>query len=124
MAKLKVIIAGGRDFDDEELMNESLHRFPGILFMELVCGRCDTGADAMGYTYFRSRGRTVHEFPADWKPADFGGRIDYTAGPRRNTEMAKFADVLIAFWDGKSKGTRDMINKALKHGLEIHVYRY
>ena len=42
----------------------------------------------------------------------------------RNAEMAEEADVLVAFWDGKSRGTRHMIGCAFKEGLEIHIYRY
>ena len=32
--------------------------------------------------------------------------------------------VLIAFWDGESKGTKHMINLAEKYGLEVHVIKY
>jgi hypothetical protein len=35
--------------------------------------------------------------------------------------MAKYADVLIAFWDGESKGTKHMIDLAIKYKLEIHI---
>lgn len=46
------------------------------------------------------------------------------AGPIRNLEMAKYADGLIAFWDGKSRGTRDMITKAKKERLFLRVVDY
>ena len=52
------------------------------------------------------------------------------AGYVRNVEMAKFAiennsvGVLIAFWDGKSKGTKHMIGLAGKYGLETHIIRF
>lgn len=58
------------------------------------------------------------EFPADWNAH---GKA---AGPIRNQQMAQEADVLIAFWDGKSRGTKDMIEKATRAGLDMHVYRY
>jgi hypothetical protein len=35
--------------------------------------------------------------------------------------MAQYADALIAFWDGKSKGTKNMIDEAKKQGLIIKV---
>ena len=113
-----LIVAGGRDFDDWDMMNEALYRFPMILVTEFVNGMCETGADEMAREYARKRGRKVHKFPADWD------ELGKKAGPIRNGVMAAFAHVLIAFWDGKSPGTRDMINKALKAGLEVHVYRY
>ena len=115
---VKLIVAGGRDFDDLKMMSEALYRFPDILITEFVNGMCETGADLMAREHARKRGRKVHEFPADWD------RHKKAAGPIRNEEMAKFADVLIAFWDGRSPGTRSMINLALKYGLEVHVYRY
>ena len=48
------------------------------------------------------------------------------AGPIRNEKMAKYAaevdrKMLIAFWDGQSKGTGSMIDLAKKHGIEVHV---
>ncbi len=113
-----MIVAGGRDFDDWDMMNEALYRFPDILRTEFVNGMCETGADEMAREYARKRGRKVHKFPADWD------ELGKAAGPIRNGAMAVFAHVLIAFWDGKSPGTRSMINMALKHGLEVHVYRY
>ncbi len=129
-----LIVAGGRDFDDVEMMNEVLYRFPTILTSEFVNGMCKTGADLLAREYARKRGRKVHEFPctqADW--TEHGKK----AGPMRNGKMAQFVvdntmgedmsqvcGVLIAFWDGRSTGTRDMINKALHKGLEVHVYRY
>lgn len=43
-------------------------------------------------------------------------------GPIRNAEMAEYADAVILMWDGKSKGTLNMLNTAHKKGLEIYVY--
>jgi hypothetical protein len=54
-------------------------------------------------------------FPAQWSIYGKG------AGYIRNREMAQYADALIAFWDGKSKGTKNMIDEAKKQGLIIKV---
>ena len=115
----RIIIAGGRDFDDQKMLSEVMSRYPGMLWSDIVNGMCPTGADALGHQYAKQRCMKIHEFPADWD-SSFGKK----AGVIRNSAMAEFADVLIAFWDGKSRGTRDMIYKALQHGLEVHVYRY
>ena len=61
---------------------------------------------------------TIERHPADW---DQYGR---SAGMIRNREMAKAADSLIAFWDGKSKGTANMIQTSEKMGLAVKVVRY
>ena len=59
----------------------------------------------------------IERYPADW---DAHGRA---AGPKRNSEMAAEADALLAFWDGESAGTRDMITKARSAGLDVTVVR-
>ena len=46
------------------------------------------------------------------------------AGYLRNVEMAENANALIAFWDGKSKGTKHMIDIATERNLPIRVIRY
>lgn len=46
------------------------------------------------------------------------------AGPIRNEEIAEVSDALIAFWDGKSRGTKSMIEIARRKGLQVAVVRY
>lgn len=60
----------------------------------------------------------VIHFPANW---DKHGK---SAGHIRNAEMAKYADALVAFWDGKSKGTKGMIDYATRCNLRVKVVRY
>lgn len=59
----------------------------------------------------------VTAMPADWKTH---GRA---AGPIRNRAMAEIADALIAVWDGKSRGTKNMIETARELGLRVFVFR-
>lgn len=58
----------------------------------------------------------VTAFPADWD--QFGK----AAGPIRNREMAEYADELLALWDSKSPGTKNMILEMLKVGKPVHIY--
>ena len=46
------------------------------------------------------------------------------AGPLRNEKMARVADALIAFWDGKSRGTKNMIDLANMKGISVRIVRY
>jgi len=57
-------------------------------------------------------------YPADWN------RHGRAAGPIRNEKMAEVSDALIAFLDGKSRGTRSMIEIARRKGLQVAVVRY
>lgn len=59
-----------------------------------------SGADALGERYVQERGFLLETYPVDWKAH---GRA---AGPIRNAQMAVVADALIAFWNGKSRGTK------------------
>lgn len=100
---MKVIVAGGRDFDDYPLLCRKLDAILSRQTdIQIVCGEA-RGADSLGRKYAEERGYTVISFPADWD------RYGRSAGFRRNEEMAKVADALVAFWDDKSKGTANMI---------------
>jgi hypothetical protein len=114
---MKVIIAGSRNFNDLALLTEKCDKIlSGQTDIEIVSGTA-RGADKTGEAYAFSRGYNVRAFPANW---DKHGK---SAGYIRNKEMAQYADALIAFWDGKSKGTKHMIDLATSEGLVIKVVK-
>lgn len=76
------------------------------------------GADLLGERYAKLKKYEIEEYPADWE------RFGKSAGYIRNEQMALNGDVLIAFWDMKSKGTQHMINLAKKHNLKIFIIDY
>lgn len=115
ISKYRVIIAGCRDFADYELLKENQNQKPEDIV--IVSGHA-SGADALGERYAQERGFGLETFPADWKA---NGRA---AGPIRNAKMASVAHTLIAFWNGKSRGTKNMIDTATKRGLQVAVVRY
>ena len=101
----KLIIAGGRDFNDMELLSMTVQHLADTELADksvsIVSGMA-RGADALGYLFAHQRGVVVHEFPAQWD------RYGKKAGFMRNTQMAKEADGLLAFFSG-SNGTAHMI---------------
>lgn len=114
ITKYKVIVAGCRDFADYELLKEKCDFYLQNKKPEnivIVSGHA-SGADAL------ERGLQLEAFPANWKAH---GRA---AGPIRNAQMASVAHALIAFWDGKSRETKNMIDTATKRGLKVAVVRY
>ena len=121
MNKFKVIIAGGRTFSDYNLLAEKMDKLLWHVALatevEIVSGTA-RGADALGEQYAASAFLKVKRFPAQW---DKYGR---SAGYKRNEQMAEYADGLVAFWDGKSRGTMHMINIAKAAGLKVRVVRY
>ena len=115
---MKVIIAGGRGFHDYDLLCQKADKILSRQDeVEIVSGAAK-GADKLGERYAQERNYEVKRFPADW------GTFGNSAGYRRNVEMAVYADALIAFWDGKSKGTEHMINIAREQDLLVRVITY
>ena len=118
----KVIIAGGRDFSDYTLLKNSLDvllarkRANGTKIV-IVSGRA-RGADSLGEAYAKEKGYEVSYFPAEW--AKYGR----SAGYKRNVTMAQNADAVVAFWDGRSKGTKHMIDTGLAYELPVRVIHY
>lgn len=114
----RVIIAGSRSFNDYDLLRHKCDEIlkDRILSSEIVIvSGTASGADSLGERYAREKGFAVDRRPADWKT------YGKAAGPIRNAEMALSSDALIAFWDGKSRGTHHMITLAGKKGLDVHV---
>jgi len=115
---LRVIIAGGRYFDDYDLLKIKCDDLLRYLKKEvIIISGCAKGADTLGEKYAKEKGFGVRKYPADW---DLGKGAGYL----RNTQMSENADALIAFWDGVSKGTKNMIDIATKKGLLVRVIRY
>lgn len=97
---LSLIIAGSRNLTisieglEQKLYEERL--FPA----EIVSGTC-RGIDKSGELFAAKHNLSVVSFPADWSQ----GKM---AGPKRNKQMAEYADALLLIWDGKSRGSLSM----------------
>lgn len=117
---MKVIIAGSRNYIDEQDFMERMnglsmkHSFWLRHATEVVSGTA-RGPDQLGEKWAELMDVPVTQFPPNW---DKYGRM---AGHIRNGEMAQYADALIAFWDGISPGTRSMIDMAKGLGLKVHI---
>lgn len=121
--QIKVIIAGGRDFNDYDLLERSVDRMLSKLFdthaITIVSGGA-RGADALAIQYANNRSDDVEllVMRADW---DTHGK---SAGYKRNAEMAEVSTHLIAFHDGQSRGTQHMIDLAIKMNLKTCIITY
>lgn len=111
---MKTIIAGSRLITSFAIVAEAIEA-SGFHITEVVSGGAP-GVDALAEKWAEQNGIPVKQFPADWD------RYGRKAGPIRNQAMAEYGEALIAVWDGKSRGTRDMIRRARKHGLRVFVY--
>lgn len=115
----KVIVSGGRDFNNYEGLSDNLDYLLKNIKddIQIVSGRAK-GADRLGERYAKEHGYNIIYFLPDW---DNDGR---SAGYKRNVKMANYADALVAFWDRKSKGTRHMIEVAKMKGLDVRIRYY
>jgi hypothetical protein len=113
---MKTIIAGSRTITNSSLIFSILDNLSSeIEITEVVCGGAK-GVDLIGKDWAIERGIPVKDFLPNWDL--YRGQ----AGFVRNTEMARYADALVAFWDKKSNGTNDMIGKANMLGLNVCIY--
>lgn len=125
MKELRVVVAGKRDFNDfnrlcrfcDNILNAQKEFFDTIT---IVSGNA-LGTDRMGEEYAKLRGYNLMIFPAEW--FKYGRR----AGIIRNAQMAEYATsngaagILIAFWNGESRGTANMIEQAHNRGMDIFI---
>ena len=114
---MKVIVAGGRDFDNYELLKEKLDFYFKDITPVIVCGEAK-GADLLGRRYAEEKGLDILSYPAEWE------KYGKSAGFRRNEQMAANATALVAFWDGKSKGTKHMIDTMKRLNKPIRIVYY
>ena len=118
----RMIVAGGRNFENYALMRSNLDRItaeiPGKI--ELISGHAP-GTDSLGERYARERRLRLRVFPARW---DLYGKA---AGVLRNQQMIDYAlkrsAIAVFFWDGSSRGTRDAIRRTLKAGIDTRIIR-
>ena len=111
----KIIVAGSRSFNDYHKMEEVLS--------ETVSPNCEIvsggarGADTLAKKYALEHNIPYKEFPADWNA--FGN----SAGIIRNKQMSEYGDALVSFWDGESKGSKNMIENMKKLNKHIVIVK-
>lgn len=110
---MKTIIAGSRQFNNYDTLLKVMEKVPWT--PTLVLSGAARGADKLGEDWATATSTRLRRFPAEWK------KYGQDAGFKRNLQMAEEAEALIAFWDGKSQGTKHMIDTARKRGLIIYV---
>lgn len=114
----RVIVAGGRDFNNYDLLKQKLDIYLANLNNIVIISGKAEGADRLGEEYAKENNYKLVMYQADWNTH---GKA---AGPIRNKQMAEYGEYLIAFWDGKSKGTKNMIEVAKELGLKIKIVMY
>lgn len=113
---MKVIIAGSRSIVDMGVVEEAI-KLAEYHITEVVSGGAG-GVDSLGEEWALKNRIPCKAFPVE----SFQWKNNKGAGIQRNGRMADYADALIAVWDGKSSGTRNMIDQMRKQGKPVYVY--
>ena len=100
---MKVAVIGSRSFNNYELLSSHLNVSE---ITEIVSGGAK-GADSLAEEFASQHNIPIRIFKAEWD------KHGSSAGPLRNQEIIHYSDLIIAFWNLKSPGTKDSINKAL-----------
>lgn len=109
--KKRIIIAGSRNYENyekaEKFIDNCITEIEKGYEIIILSGGAK-GVDLIGERYAKERGYKIERYLPEWNKYGKG------AGPKRNEKMAKKGDLVICFWDGKSKGTKSMIEYARK----------
>lgn len=111
---MKVAVVGSRGFKDYNALCSVLGEYE---ITEIISGGAE-GADKLAEAYADSKHINKNIFLPDWKT------FSKSAGYLRNQQMVLAADIVIAFWDGVSKGTKLTIDLCKKHNVELRVVQF
>ena len=111
---MKVAIVWSRHFAEPQRVTDYVKSLPrGV---SIITGSA-SGVDAAVARAARELG-----IPVQVLPASFEELADATRAAARNQRLVDACDVLVAFWDGASQGTRSTVDRALDSGKEVHVF--
>ena len=106
-----IAVIGSRTFADYDLLEETLVHYQ---ISKLISGGAK-GADSLAERYATNHCIELVVFKPDWKKYGRG------AGPIRNRDIVDAADLVIAFWDGKSKGTKSALDYAQQKNKQVII---
>lgn len=117
---MKLIIAGSRNFTDYGFLCKQVDWYIQDKDITAIISGGANGADSLGEKYSKEKNIPFELFAAEWD------KYGKSAGYIRNQDMAENGDYLIVFWDGISKGTKNMIDIAQKSDTikEVVVCKY
>ena len=116
---MNIAIVGGRDFSDYTLLKESILSYISIYGVpDNIVSGCAKGADTLAAQFAAEMDIPLLVFKPDYQKYGRGATLV------RNTQIIENADVVFAFWDGQSKGTKDSITKAKKLQKELYIISY
>ena len=118
--KYKIAVIGSRTFTDKKKLFDILDKNFEKIGM-IVSGGAK-GADELGRVYAQERGFPCLIYYPRWRSVS--GDFDRGAGFRRNYEIIKNCDIVLAFWDGVSNGTKHSLELAKQLNKRIKILNF
>lgn len=116
---MKIAVIGSRTFFDKDLLYSTLDKYRDKI--ELIVSGGAVGADSLAQDYAKDRGLPILIIYPEWYKS---GEFDKGAGFKRNIEIIKLSSHVVAFWDGKSNGTRHSLLVAKKEGKPVKLVKF
>ncbi len=117
---LKVAVIGSRTFTDKVRLFKILDT--NIEKIEMVVSGGAAGADSFAQEWCKERGMPCLIFYPRWY--DENGLYDRGAGFKRNYLIVRESNLVLAFWDGVSKGTANSIEIAKQSGKRVKIIQF
>jgi hypothetical protein len=114
---MRVAIVGSRTFTDYARIRKYIEKIAAKYPDAVIVSGGAKGVDTLAERAANEVGLRVMIFPADWS------RLGKRSGFVRNVTIVEESDVVVAFWDGESRGTKHTIDIARQSGVSVHVYR-
>lgn len=110
---MRVAVIGSRTFNDYDLVKETLNR---VYITGLISGGC-LGADSLAEQYAKEKDIPIHIVP---NPDHERSSREHPSSERAYQIISQ-AQLVIAFWNGKSQGTHDLIHFAQRKGKQVSI---
>lgn len=110
----KIAIVGSRDYLKLFKVKKLMRRLPKDC---VVVSGGARGVDQLAETIAKERGLETLIFKAEWN------KYGKVAGMKRNEDIVKAADLVVAFWNGFSSGTEHSIYLAKKLNKEVIIIK-
>ena len=113
---MKIGIIGSRGFDNYELLKVIMNEY--IDKVDVIVSGGAKGADKLGERWASENGKSCLLFLPEWN------KYGKSAGFIRNKDIVKNSELVLAFWDGVSKGTQSSIDLCKKYGIPVKIINY
>lgn len=114
------LVVGSRDFCNYEVLKQKLDSLLQNKEKVIIVSGGARGADTLAKQYAVEKGYRYKEFPANWEL--YGKKAGFIRNEEMHKYIAKAKDRgCVAFWDGKSKGTKQNFSLAKQHNNQIKV---